>query len=810
MKVFVFGASGMLGQYLTKYLSYYFEVVPITRNEIDLTKEISLITQKYTFDSSDLIINASGIIKQRDYSSEELIRVNSLFPHFLARLGCNVIHITTDCVFSGNTGYYDEDSPHDCLDDYGKSKSLGECKDLTIIRTSIIGEELYNKRSLLEVIRASKNSTINGFINHFWNGITCLELSKQIRNIIETNSYWKGVRHFHSPDTVSKFQLVSYINEIYKLGNTVNPMMVNYCNRSLSTKYDNPVKTNIRDQIIELREFGSNPFKAKESKLEGFPPVNFISIPESHERREKLINTLKKYNVKTVRPYIYERYKSGDHKIVFPDPNELPDYKFSFPDACLGAFTSHFKAIKDWYENTDEEYAIFCEDDISFETVEYWNFTWKEFFDNLPVDWECVQLSLVRAEPTIFIFYGDGIQLRHRCWCDWSACAYLINRDRARKMLDTYYDGETFVWDYRGSDKQVRKEQHYQTWPYEPGIETIIFSILDNKPVYTFPLLVFDNTAETTVWGEDGNQKNMFGYSYSAITNWWKTEGKNLSIKDLIKIKSCNDSKLTAKEKLKNFPSVNFINTFDLKDRREYLFNAFKECGLTNITPHIFKRYEEGDCKIVFPPNHQHNFPNSYFGAFTSHLKAIKKWYETTNEEYAFFCEDDISFETVEYWNFTWEEFFNSLPSNWNCVQLGLTRYTDTMFLYFDSGVKLRARCWCDWGAFAYLISRNHAKRLLDHYYDGDTFVFEYKGSDRQLRIDQDCPTANDPGIETILYSIFDDNPVHTFPLFVSNTSTFSSKVWPGDSDFYSYSREVIVDWWKTQGKDLTIRDFIK
>ncbi len=126
MKVFIFGANGMLGRYLVQYLSSDFEVIPITRKEIDLQKNFSLIVEKYNFKSDDVIINAAGIIKQREYSPEELIRVNSLFPHFLSTLSCNVIHITTDCVFSGNDGFYTEDSLHDCLDDYGKSKSLGE------------------------------------------------------------------------------------------------------------------------------------------------------------------------------------------------------------------------------------------------------------------------------------------------------------------------------------------------------------------------------------------------------------------------------------------------------------------------------------------------------------------------------------------------------------------------------------------------------------------------------------------------------------------------------------------------------------
>lgn len=237
MRVFIFGSSGMLGGYLTRYLSSYFDVIPVTRKEVDLNQDFSLILDRYSFDSSDVIINAAGIIKQRDYSAEELIRVNSLFPHFLSTIGCNVIHITTDCVFSGKQGSYDEDSSHDCLDDYGKSKSLGECPDLTIIRTSIIGEELNNKKSLIEWVKSNQNSNIKGYLNHFWNGVTCLELAKQIRSIIETDSYWKGVRHYNSPDIVSKYQLVSDINEIYELNNTVTPVMADYCDRSLQSKY---------------------------------------------------------------------------------------------------------------------------------------------------------------------------------------------------------------------------------------------------------------------------------------------------------------------------------------------------------------------------------------------------------------------------------------------------------------------------------------------------------------------------------------------------------------------------------------------
>ena len=523
MKVFIFGANGMLGRYLNAYLSSYFEVVPITRNEVNLNSDFSLITEKYVFNSSDVIINAAGIIKQRKYSPEELIRVNSLFPHFLSTLGCNVIHITTDCVFSGKDGSYDEYSPHDCLDDYGKSKSLGECEDLTVIRTSIIGEELLNKKSLIEWVKSNQNTTINGYLNHFWNGVTCLELSKHILNTIQNNSYWEGIRHYFSPDTVNKYQLVSYINEIYELNNQVIPVMSEHCDRSLSTKYESPVSLSIKEQILELKQFELNS-SSKETKLKNFPSFNFVSIIESEERRKKLYDNIEKYGITNVRPHIFKRYEDGDH-IIHIDPT----FTFTFNQSYLGSFTSHLKAIREWYDNTNEPYAFFCEDDISFETIQYWNFTWEEFFNKLPRDWDCVQLSISKVEPTMFYYFDGEVHVRNRWFEDWSCLAYLLSRKHAKKLLDTYYDGKSFIFEYRGSDIEYRNQCNRDS--RKPTNECIMYSIFDNTNIYTFPLFVEDIQLETVVW-EKGTHTDIQEYSYTSIIEWWKTKGFNMTMND--------------------------------------------------------------------------------------------------------------------------------------------------------------------------------------------------------------------------------------------------------------------------------------
>ena len=166
MKVFIFGSNGMLGNYVKTYLSQYYEIYPLTRNDYDLSKiKINslqeLLLNKH-LEKDDIIINCAGVIpqasKQRGLDTRLYFTINSLFPVILSQIcdkhGAKMIHITTDCVFSGKHGLYNELSEHDEINDYGMSKSLGELCNATIIRTSIIGEEPINKRSLLEWVKS--------------------------------------------------------------------------------------------------------------------------------------------------------------------------------------------------------------------------------------------------------------------------------------------------------------------------------------------------------------------------------------------------------------------------------------------------------------------------------------------------------------------------------------------------------------------------------------------------------------------------------------------------------------------------------
>ncbi len=161
-----------------------------------------------------------------------------------------LIHISTDCVYSGKKGNYLEDDLHDPVDIYGKTKSLGEPINCMTIRTSIIGEENNNNKSLVEWVKKQKNKKINGYLNHKWNGLTAKHLSEIIVKIIEKKLFREKLVHIYSEKPVNKYQLIKYINERFKLNCKIKKYLhKNSINRSLNST--NNYSKNLRIHSIQ-------------------------------------------------------------------------------------------------------------------------------------------------------------------------------------------------------------------------------------------------------------------------------------------------------------------------------------------------------------------------------------------------------------------------------------------------------------------------------------------------------------------------------------------------------------------------------
>ena len=287
MKIYVLGSRGMLGKYVSTYLKENFNVIEINREIIDASKvseeELHAKFFHLNIKEDDVIINCIGTIKPRIDSLGDLngILVNSVFPRVLAnvseKLKVKLIHPTTDCVYSGLKGSYNENDKYDVSDVYGMSKAMGEPPNCTVIRTSIIGEEVNQRRSLVEWIKSSANKTVNGFINHNWNGVTCLQFAKICEEIINTNNYWIGIKHIYS-NTVNKKELVEMISKEYDLNITVmateTPIK---CDRSMSSIHNTEINIpSLSEQIKEMKKQIFAYSKSNAMFLVSFPNKYFL------------------------------------------------------------------------------------------------------------------------------------------------------------------------------------------------------------------------------------------------------------------------------------------------------------------------------------------------------------------------------------------------------------------------------------------------------------------------------------------------------------------------------------------------------
>jgi GR25 family glycosyltransferase involved in LPS biosynthesis len=181
-----------------------------------------------------------------------------------------------------------------------------------------------------------------------------------------------------------------------------------------------------------------------------------------------------------------------------------------------GCVVSHLKAIRKWYEETDEDYAFFCEDDLSLETVSYWDFKWEEFIVTIPEGACCVQLLVIRKDYETF-------NLRKRLWDDWAGTAYIITRNYAKILVENYCRGENkFHLELPGSRNVL-----------VPLLENVLFETLEDV-CYTIPLFVEDIGFGTTFSPEDdkevnGSQKNGHIESYNIVLNHWKNKMKSFA-----------------------------------------------------------------------------------------------------------------------------------------------------------------------------------------------------------------------------------------------------------------------------------------
>ena len=243
--------------------------------------------------------------------------------------------------------------------------------------------------------------------------------------------------------------------------------------------------------------------------------------------------------------------------------------------------------------------------------------------------------------------------------------------------------------------------------------------------------------------------------------------------------------------KLKGMPVPNVINLYESEDRANYMTHQFDNLGCGVVSFHQYERYENSNVKAFCDEIIEPYWIDK--GTTTSHLLTIKSWLENSNDDVGIFFEDDVDLSTVEYWNFTFEEFIERMGTKWGALQLGLVHES-------SPNMTPRKREQQDHGLQCYMLKRKYATKLVKFYFDQGDDTIDYR-----------MPVGAALSLENAVLWGFDR--VYTFPLFNHNVKQFTSKnIFNPDAqvDASVRSYHVIRSWWENTGRKLSLDEIFE
>jgi len=258
MKILILGGDGMLGHQAFLHLGERHQAKVTLRLDevsyrnygifsddkayfgVDL-RSLDRLTEVMADFQPEAVINGVGIVKQRTMAKESIpsLEINALLPHRLAVLcqasRSRLVHLSTDCVFSGRKGNYAEADQSDAEDLYGRTKYLGEVHEghCLTLRTSIIGRELSRRKSLVEWFLAQEGA-VKGFTQAKYTGFTTLEMSRIIETMLMKHPAAHGVYQVSS-DPINKFELLKLLRKAFSKEVTITVDNQFRCDRSLDS-----------------------------------------------------------------------------------------------------------------------------------------------------------------------------------------------------------------------------------------------------------------------------------------------------------------------------------------------------------------------------------------------------------------------------------------------------------------------------------------------------------------------------------------------------------------------------------------------
>ena len=236
-------------------------------------------------------------------------------------------------------------------------------------------------------------------------------------------------------------------------------------------------------------------------KLNGLPPIYWLNLDTDKERRFYMEEQFKYWDIENHTRIV--GYDAREDDVSEHLKGRIPD---NVSQSELGCCMSHLKAIKHFYEETDDEYCMILEDDVDFSIARFWNFTWKEFIGLAPYDWDCLQLTTICT--------GDiHVKLHLKFINDFSAAVYLITRHHAAKIIKNHIRGDKYKLDNNVKPRAVSEDV-----------------ILETGKTYTIPIFLYNLEFGSTIHQE---HINIFHKGpHDALRNWWQEAGYEIDIRD--------------------------------------------------------------------------------------------------------------------------------------------------------------------------------------------------------------------------------------------------------------------------------------
>jgi hypothetical protein len=236
--------------------------------------------------------------------------------------------------------------------------------------------------------------------------------------------------------------------------------------------------------------------------------------------------------------------------------------------------------------------------------------------------------------------------------------------------------------------------------------------------------------------------------------------------------------------KLKGLPAIYYLNLDDQPERRQYMERQFKYWEIENYTRiSAYDGREDRDLGDILKGRYPDGMTSGEVGCTTSHLKAIKYWLENSDSSCALFMEDDCDLSTVFHWSFTWKDFYAKVPYDYDVIQLAIINPAQVH-------LQLHRRFVNDFSTACYMITRHHAKKLMDLHVRGDKYKLDNGVKPRAVADDLIYNSGNTFAIPLFLYKIELGSSIHDVHVDVFHRSSYEG-LW----HFWKNEASEIKDW---------------